>query len=189
MASYVRIIVTQQLSKQQLVLWYHTVEKSLPSGLIGETQLSPDTYSKFYAKRLSNNKHTYVVPLVRDLDAYEVHQLLEQWCRAYPQGDFIFDYSQAVEHSVPKLADLSEQKIAQAMEAWSKQQHQKWMQDRMEQGWRYGTVISVKDRTHPWLQPWESLPLGAKQHNLQACKDLVKCLQDFGYTIVQKVDA
>lgn len=189
MASYVRIIVSQNLPRSQFVLWFNTVEKTLASGLIGETQLRPDTYSKFYSKKLGKNRRTYVVPLVRDLDASEVHQLLQAWNKAYPQGDFVFDYSQPVEHMQPQTQDLPDQKIAQVMEAWSKQQHQKWMQDHMHRGWRFGTNISVTNKTHPWLQPWESLPQAAKDKNMQACKDLLEQLHEYGYTIVQKLDA
>lgn len=189
MASYVRIIVPQQLPKPQFVLWYKTVEKTLPSGLIGETQLTPDTYSKYYTKRLAQGRYCYVVPLKRDLDTSEVHLLLRAWNTAYPQGDFILDHSQPVQHAVTQTADLGQQKVEQAMEAWSKIQHQTWMKDHMQQGWRFGTQLSVRDKTHPWLQPWESLPQAAKDKNTQACKDLLKCLHDFGYTVVQKLDA
>lgn len=189
MASYVRIIVPRKLSRDQFTLWFNTVEKTLVSGLIGETQLTPDTYSKFYSKKLGNNRHTYVVPLVRDLDASEVHQLLQAWNKAYPEGDFVFDYSQPVEHVQPTAQDIPDQKIAQVMEAWSKQQHQAWMQDHLARGWRFGVALSVANKTHPWLQPWESLPQAAKVKNMQACKDLLERLHDFGYTIVQKLDA
>lgn len=189
MASYVRIIVPQKLSRSQFVLWFNTVDKTLPSGLIGQTQLRPDTYSKFYSKKLGNNRHTYVVPLVRDLDASEIHQLLKAWNQAYPDGDFVLDYSQPVEHMSTPAQDLPDQKIAKVMEDWSKQQHQKWMQDHMQRGWRFGTNLSVTNKTHPWLQPWESLPQIAKDKNMQACRDLLKTLHDYGYTVVQKLDA
>jgi hypothetical protein len=186
MASYVRIIVAHKLPKKQSVLWYTTVHNILPSGMISQTQLTPDTYSKFYMKRLSDKRYTYIIPLVRDLNAHEVHEILQAWSKSYPVEDFILDYSQPVEHNIPVLADISQQNIAQAIESWSKQQHQKWMQDKMQQGWRFGIVLSIKNKTHPWLQPWESLPHAAKQNNLQACKDLVDCLKQFGYTIVQQ---
>lgn len=189
MSSYVSVIVKGKLSKENFALWYHTVQEHVPSGLIAETQLTPDKYSKYYVKKTSSGGHKYVVPLKRDLDASEVHTLLKAWCEAYPDGDFIFDHSQPVEHTKPETLDLTQQKIAAAMDAWAKLQHQHWLTEKQDQGWRYGVNVSLPQKTHPWIQPWESLPQAAKDRNIQAAKDLLMILNDHGWTLTQKLDA
>jgi hypothetical protein len=189
MSSYVSIVVKGKLSKENFALWFNTVQDHVPSGLIAETQLTPDKYSKYYVKKTKRGGHKYVVPLKRDLDASEVHALLKAWCEAYPEGDFIFDHSQPVEHAQAAGLDLTQQKIAAAQDAWSKLQHQHWLTEKQNQGWRYGVTINLSQKTHPWIQPWESLPQAAKDRNLQAAKDLLMILNDHGWTLTQKLDA
>jgi len=59
------------------------------------------------------------------------------------------------------------------------------LQHKLNQRWRYGVNISMKHRTHPWLQPYESLPEQARSPHTQAVKDLLDILNQFGYTIKQ----
>ena len=189
MSAYIRLIVPHKFSPKQVQQWFATVEKNIPSGLIGETTISVDQQSRvsrYYAKRTRKGQYSYVIPLVRNLDASEVHQVLQAWCTVYEQGDFVFDYSQAADRVMPHTLDLAQSKIDQALDAWGKQQHAAWMQEHSAQGWRYGVTVSVKHRIHPWMQPWESLPAAARTKNTQAVKDLLKVLGDFGYTVVQK---
>ena len=192
MTAYVQIIVPQEFTQQQIKTWFHTVENAIPSGLISSTgiqQKGQVRNSKFFHKPTANNKHAYVIPLVRDLDASEVHAILKKWCELYPKGDFTFDYSQSetMQHATPP--SLEQSKIDQVLDAWAKHQHQAWMKRHTDQGWRYGVTLSSRDKTHPWLQPWESLPPQARELNLNGVKDLLKILNDFGYTIVQKPQA
>ena len=189
MSAYIRLIVPHKFSPKLVQLWFATVEKILPSGLIGETAITVDKtsrMSRYYAKRTQQGQYCYVIPLVRNLDASEVHQVLQAWCSAYAEGDFVFDYSQAADRIQPQALDLAQNRLDRALDAWGKQQHAAWMAEHSAQGWRYGVTISVKHRTHPWMQPWESLPASARDKNTQAVRDLVKVLGDFGYTVVQK---
>ena len=189
MTAYVQIIVPNEFTPQQIKTWFSTVQDNVPSGLIGSTSLQQKgetRESKFFHKQTANGKHAYVIPLVRDLDASEVHSILKKWCELYSEGDFTFDYSQSegIQHAPPP--SLEQHKIDQVLDAWAKHQHQAWMKRHTEQGWRYGVKLSSRDKTHPWLQPWESLPPRARELNVHGVKDLLKILNDFGYTIVQK---
>lgn len=38
-------------------------------------------------------------------------------------------------------------------------QHKMWCEFRLREGWRWGPVKSVKDKTHPSLVPFETLPI------------------------------
>jgi len=189
MTAYVRLIVPQQLSKEQFASWYKTVEAALPSGLIGQAHLRPGVFSKFYSKKTSRGQWSYVIPLVRNLDASEIYHLMQRWNQAYAQGDFILDWSQAADSDQKPSLDLATHKIEQVLDSYGKLQHSRWMDQHMRDGWRYGLKLSVRDRTHPWLQPWESLPPAARTQNVQAARDLLKLLGDFGYTLVQKPQA
>lgn len=189
MTAYVRLIVPAKLPKQQFALWYHVVETQLPTGLIGQAHLKPGVFSKFYCKQTAKGDWSYVVPLVRNLDASEIYHLVQAWNQQYPQGDFIIDHSQSSQQTLLPPLSVEDKKIEQVLHSWGKLQHNRWMDSHIKDGWRYGVKISLKDRTHPWLQPWESLPESARQSNIQGAKDLVRLLNDFGYAMIQKPTA
>jgi hypothetical protein len=188
MTAYIKLVVTQELAPKTYALWYHTVEQSLPSGMISQTEISPGKLSRLYRKQTPKGQHCYVIPLVRDLDSSEIYQTVEAWNQAWPKGDFVIDWSQPVGIHAPSL-DMATHKIEQALESWAKTQHQRWMSQHLKDGWRFGVKLSTRDRTHPWLQPWESLPPQAQATNLQAARDLLDALGQFGYTVVQKTQA
>ena len=189
MTAYVRLIVADHLDKKQFAQWFECVETALPSGLIGQAHLRPGVFSKFYSKRTRHGQMAYVVPLVRNLDSSEIYKLVHSWNQLFPEHDFIIDYSQDSESINTPSLDLATHKIEQVLNSWGKQQHQRWMDQHMSSGWRYGVKLSVKDKTHPWLQPWESLPPAAREQNIQGARDLVKLLNDVGYAMVQKPQA
>jgi hypothetical protein len=193
MNSWIKLTVAKKLDAAHRKLWYKCVQQNTPSGLLHHTQLADahDTLeSSYYHKPLPSGHHAYVIPMVRDLVHHEVYKISHAWDEQFPDTDFVIDYSQPADHTVPiTQADVPEQKIAQVMDAWCKAQHNTWMQDKLDKGWTYGTHVSVTRKTHPWLQPWESLPPQGQSPHTQAVKDLLKLLNDFGYTIKQNVDA
>lgn len=185
-------MVKQPLDQKMRRAWYACVQANVPSGLLHHTELPEQAEvksSSYYHKQLTTGNHAYVVPLVRDLVHHEVYQIAHVWDKKFAEADFVIDYSQSVDHVVPQGADVPDHKIAHVMDAWAKQQHEAWMQDKLDQGWRYGVRVSMKERTHPWIQPYESLPEVARMPHTQAVKDLLKILNDFGYTIKQKPQA
>ena len=155
--------------------------------MITTTEISDSSGSKsstYYVKKTANQKHAHVIPLMRDLQPHEVHEILKAWCEKYPDGDFTLDYSQPT--GIKPVADaVTSDRWDQILDAWGKRQHGIWMQRHVADGWKYGVMLSTKHKTHPWIQPWESLPTSARQLNIQGVQDLVKILKDFGYQITQ----
>jgi hypothetical protein len=189
MSSYASLTVPQALDADTRATWFQVVEQHVPSGLISTTELmikNKPVQSRYYTRVTPKGSHSYVIPLARDLDASEVHQVLRAWCKIYPQGDFSFDWSQPSEHSIARPDDIKQKVIGSVMDSWSKTQHQQWKADLERQGWRYGITVSVANRTHPWLQPWESLPQAAKQRQFDAVQSLLDLLHEQGYTITQQ---
>jgi len=192
MTSYISLFVPKKLTKDVASLWFNTVQNVLPSGLISQTTLyshSDAKESNFYCKKLKNGKLAYVIPLVRDLDASEIHNIVQQWCKAYPAGDFLVDYSQNSLELPIGTNSLEQSKINEILDLWAKSQHTRWMEDAVSKGWKFGVRMSSKDKTHPLIQPWEQLPTYAREQNLAAVEDLIKILDSFGYAITQKPTA
>jgi len=187
-SAYIQIIVPEQFDKSTIRDWFNCVKETLPSGIIGETVIVQKDKTKtvrYYCHKTRNNKFAYIVSLVRNLEISEIHEVVEAWCKIYKSGDFLIDYSQEIDMPEPVPADLEQSKILQILEAWASHQHTKWMNNALEHGWRYGTTMSTKNKTHPWLISWEQLPTPAKEKNISGVKDLLNILKDFGYNIVQ----
>jgi hypothetical protein len=192
MNSYIQLIVPHKLEKEIIKRWFACVEQCLPSGMIGSTTIVVDKKTKetnIYSKVLENKKICYIIPLVRNCDSSEIHELVQHWIKRYPTGDFIIDYSQQDNESTNGSKSIEEKKINEVLDAWAKKEHKRWMDDCIKQGWKYGVKMSTVKKTHPWLQPWEMLPENAKEQKKQSVKDLLKLLNDFGYTIIQKPEA
>jgi hypothetical protein len=187
LSAYVQIIIPHAWDKSHLTKWFSCVKQQVPDGMIVGTQLphsDKNKSSSYYVKRTANNKYAYVVPLSRDLQPHEVHAILQAWCKTYPEGDFTLDYSQPL--GIKPVTDaVTSDRWDEILNAWGKHQHVIWMQRHVADGWQYGVTLSTKHKTHPWIQPWESLPTSARQLNIQGVQDLMKILNDFGYQITQ----
>lgn len=187
MSAHVTLITPEPLDNKNRRSWFSCVKDHTPDGLIASTEIPHESgvkSSTYYVKKTANQKHAHVIPLVRDLQPHEVHEILKAWCVKYPEGDFTLDYSQQLTHDVNPDQVLTH-RWDEILDAWGKQQHAKWVSRKQQAGWRYGVRMSVKHKTHPWIQPWESLPASARDLNVQGVKDLMHILKQFGYQITQ----
>jgi hypothetical protein len=55
--------------------------------------------------------------------------------------------------------------IASDPDLTSEGEHARWMEDKMAQGWKYGSVRNDSQKVHPLLVPYDQLPLAAQQKN------------------------
>lgn len=192
MTAYLQLIVPEQLNKQQYTQWFDCVKESVPSGLLAGTEIElhgEPKQTSYYYKPTVSGKHAYVIPLVRNLDTSEVHVILKSWCETYAEGDFLLDYSQTDQKHMDQTDQVIQLRWREICHAWAKQQHAKWMQKQQDKGWRYGVVMNPQQKTHPWMQPWESLPAEAQDNTLESVKDLLEILDQFGYDVRQKPQA
>jgi hypothetical protein len=192
MSNYISLIVPQKLSKSVVLQWFTCVETQLPSGLIGKTTLySHDITreSNFYAKKTRSGKFCYTIPLVRDITDSELYFLVQEWNKTFPKGDFLIDSSQNTVTASPGATRIQDTAIDEILNLWAKHQHTRWMKEAVDKGWKFGIKMSTAQKTHPLIQPWEQLPSTAREQNIEAVKDLLSILDNFGYQISQKTTA
>ncbi len=191
MSSSISLYVPNKLTTNDAKSWFKCVQNCLPTGLIGNTRLysTKDTKeSNFFSRKTKNGKWCYVIPLVRDITTSEIHELVQTWNKTYPDGDFLIDYTQPSQDPQVRPSTIETQKINDICDQWAKVQHNKWVQGLTEKGWKFGIKISTQNKTHPLMQPWEQLPTYAKQTHLDAIQDLLKILDNQGYTLSQKFE-
>ncbi|GGM37077.1 RyR domain-containing protein [Dactylosporangium sucinum] len=98
-------------------------------------------------------------------------KLTEVGCTVAPRRDAGVDLSQD-----PKFETLAEQ------------EHIRWMDERIRQGWTYGEVRDDATKRHPSLVPWQSLAESEKEKDRAAVRDLAAVLADCGLQIVRVPD-
>jgi hypothetical protein len=58
------------------------------------------------------------------------------------------------------------------VEMLARHEHDRWMKDKQALGWKYGTEINERKRTHNCLVPWEYLPDQQKEKDRDAIRSL-----------------
>lgn len=188
MAHWIKFTVSNKLDKTEQVKLYKCVTHSVGASLIHVSHIQTRKGSKetsFYHVLSDRNQHVYVIPLVRDLTLREGHDLAHKLHAQFAQLNFILDYSQTASALMVKTHIEDPYNLQEILDVWGKAQHTTWQQNLLDKGWRYGVHMSQKQKTHPWLQPWESLPQAARDHNIQAVEKLIDVLKHAGYQIVK----
>jgi RyR domain-containing protein/TrkA family protein len=87
---------------------------------------------------------------------------------------------------VPQSAGAPEfQFTDEEVERLAEQEHERWMRDRLSQGWRYGQPRDDERKIHPDLQPWAALSEADKDKDRNAIRTLPGTLHDAGFQILR----
>jgi hypothetical protein len=73
--------------------------------------------------------------------------------------------------------------IMDLTERLAKNTHEVWAQERVAQGWRFGTVRDDARKEHPSLVPYEELPESEKIYDRITAIQVLKAVMAFGYRI------
>jgi ryanodine receptor 2 len=91
---------------------------------------------------------------------------------------------------LPKLEELGDVKLPSELEKFiedlAKQQHDVWVQSRIEQGWTYGPERNDQLKHHPCLVPYEELPEVEKAYDRDTAVGTLKLIQKLGFTITKE---
>jgi len=184
---HIKLVVTTPLSKTVARTWLETVRASLPSGMTGEAEIIRDgkpKTSNFYHVR-SQGHDCYVVPLSRDPNVSEAQAVATAWDKSAPEGDFEIDYSSAGTASEVKR-DVEETGLREiAMEA-AKLNHNAWLSEMSQQGWRYGNQFNQRDKRNPMLMPWDQLSPKYRIREINRFDKLMEVLDRMQLQLVRK---
>lgn len=188
---FIALITDDTLDVDVIRAWFTCAKKHAPTGTLLNLPSVDDRgmpRTACLVRREVNNKNHYMVPLTRDLEEYEANKIVDAFSDLQPELDFDIHSSAArteeVDTSPPVVVD--EEKYVALCTAWAKRQHDRWMQDREAQGWRYGVTLSLKNKTNPLMMPWEQLPAQYRVPNLDEPQALLNLLNDQGYTVITK---
>lgn len=77
----------------------------------------------------------------------------------------------------PEIRGLTEQ--------LAKNAHEVWAQERIAQGWRFGSERNDRRKEHPSLIPYESLPESEKIYDRNTAMGTLKAVQALGYRVLK----
>lgn len=170
---YILQRTAQPLNAEQIQKWYYTVGILGPEGVLAGDD---DTTSLMLGMQL--DEFVYILPLVRHLTAAEAERIVEGYMRV-TEHDFEIessnvyesnaDFGQPFEYDIT-LDEGARETIHDAME---RQNHNKWIHEQMDKGWRFGLNLDLKERTHPAMRPWDDLPANYRKKLAIEDKQLV----------------
>jgi hypothetical protein len=186
---YVKLIVSKELDKSSAKEWFACVRDLGPNGVLSTIQTPDDKgtlRSVSMVCRAVGEKFEYIVPLTRDLIEREVEPIIQCFVAEHPEVDFDVETSVAVIRGFEDSAKIKDSKYVELCTLWAKQRHDEWYKDRTDNGWSYGTSVSLKDKKHPLLRPWHELSDQHRKIDLDQPKQMMKMLADSGYAVLDK---
>jgi hypothetical protein len=186
---YIKLVSTDALDKDCVRQWVECAKSELPPGVLGTIQMTDDNgnlRSVSLVHREYGDRHEYILPLTREVLDTEVEPLVQCFCSACPEVDY------DIETSAPRIGmltdprnvEVDDTKFQELCTAWAKQQHESWLKDRQDNGWTYGTTVSLKNKTHPLLRPWHDLPDEFRKVDTSQPQSLLDLLNDQGYAVI-----
>tara|TARA_B110000503_G_C7006676_1_gene353881 strand:- start:283 stop:843 length:561 start_codon:yes stop_codon:yes gene_type:complete len=170
---YILQRTSHHLTADALKKWYHTVELLAPSGVIA----GDDDTSELILS-MQDKDYLYIIPLVRHLTEHEAEKIVNGYMRVTTH-DFEIetsnvyradaDFSHPFEYDI-NIDEDARETIHHAME---RQNHNAWIHDQMDKGWRFGINLDIAGKTHPAMRPWDDLPEEFKRYRHAHDKELL----------------
>jgi hypothetical protein len=180
----ITIKTSEPLSPEMAQQWFSCVKKSGPDGVIGSISTDSGKDVRFFKKTVGENI-CYTVVLTRDIGQEEAMKIAESFNKTSPDGVWEIIWSQ------PPANDDRHQEIKQesintlAVES-AKFMHNRIVQKKVTEGWRFGQKFSRGEKTSPMLKEWDGLPDYYKEDEYQRFAVLLEVVGKMGLRLVKK---
>jgi len=168
-------------------LWARTVRDHGPPGITAQAQLlhgRRSIMSRLWCQQGQSGYH-YVVPLTRDLEEHEADAIAQAWADAWPQGDFVINWTQRA--VAQRTADTQQTAVLREIaDTAARQYHRQWMDHKVKEGWNFGHSLDSRQRKHPMLQPWANLPDAYKTQERDRFITLLQVLESLDLDIKRR---
>lgn len=191
---YIALKTKSPLETDLIKSWFRCVQKNSPPGCLMSLQLrNPNggLESVSLVHRKTDGGHLCIVPLGRDLSTVEAEKIFNAWMADNPDmGDYDIESSASIQANMKKEPPVlvSKNRYDNLSMALAKKKHEAWVRERTDQGWRYATTLSMKNKTHPLLRPWDQLPEKYRTPDKDSTEMVMDLLSGEGYAVVDKDD-
>ena len=160
---HIQLNTAEQLPGASAILWYQTVKEFGPDDITYTYQHNGNWVAMEYGTAEGEEfPHQLVVPLERDLTPEEAMFIVEAWTQMAGDGDFDIEasnqYRQQGFGNFQNSLDIQPEITEQVSYDMSKFNHNRWVANKINEGWRWGSHYSSKNKTHPALKDWDTLP-------------------------------
>lgn len=171
-------------------VWFQTVYGALPRGTVASIDNPEDPSSPIRLVRTKlHGCVKFTVPLSRDLSPYELNEIKNKWATSGIVGNFAITSSSTISEKLKIAADnlvLNDADYDSLCYQLVKAEHQRWYAEKAADGWTYGPIMSVFNKTHPLMRQWEDLPDEYKKIDRDHPHRLLDMLASHGYSVVKR---
>lgn len=189
---YVKLVSSEHMGIRDARQWYKCVLQNAPEGVvthIDAIDLNGAPSQTRMVRRSKGNSTELIVPLMRDLLPMELEAISNAWKRVSPVGSFTITtnptQSQKLNQAVVGL-ELPNDEYQMLCLQLAKVRHEGWMREKSAEGWRYGPMLSIKEKTHPMLRPWDDLPAQYKDVDTKNPENFLNFINNQGYAVVKQ---
>lgn len=164
--------------------WSSVVHKHLPSGV---AIASENSTNGLYDKVTVDGFTEIIIPLSRDILQREFDSINSAWSALSPSGRYSIEISRTQNEKLNGTLNglsIDGDSFNVLSTQLAKKQHERWVREKTSEGWRYGLKLSVEEKTHPLLRPWDQLPDQYKQLNHNDPDSFLNIIKDQGYSII-----
>jgi hypothetical protein len=164
----------QPLTAEQVKKWYYTVEMLGPENILAGDD---DTSSLMLGMQYGS--YLYIFPLVRHLSVKEAERIVEGYMRV-TEHNFEIEtsniYRADVDFGHPFEYDIEMDENARdtIYAAMARRNHNRWIQEKQQAGWRFGLNLDLIEKTHPAMRPWDDLPKSYQQRAMIEDRELLE---------------
>jgi hypothetical protein len=155
---YMRLLTDVELNEKQKHVWYSCVNKFL--GVDHATQPTEflDTMTNNHAELEGDDDFpfVYVVYLSDDIDQVVAEQIVTVWDKIYPR-DYEIESSAEFDSDCDCDIEIDEALHSEIQRRASKFLHNRWVDQKLHEGWRFGISTNNADQTSPKMRDWDSL--------------------------------
>ena len=182
---YICLSTKDPIGDDCLKSWFSSVVNAGPNGNVVATQVPPEmNYLRFY-RRIIDGENCYVASLIRNLNSEEADKIAKEFLTKQPIAMGKITWSQELQQD-DKAQQLSEDFIkAIAVEA-ARMNHNRWVQTRMDEGWRWATTHNSKNKTSPVCQNWDQLPEAYKRSEYHRVKTLLEIFDQMNLKLTKR---
>ena len=187
----VTLTTPKDISKNDIKKWFNIIKEFGPDGIISSVEKTnpdgePENISLIH--QIKKDGHCYLIPLTRHILEREMDSIIEEWDEWY-DGDWEIELStEEVEiNQVPKYHPvyLERSDYDDMCEQVAKEIHQMWYKEMSDSGWRYGLKKNDKEKTHPLVKPWESIPQSSRKIDKKLPQKIISMMNRQGYRFVK----
>lgn len=155
---YMRLLTDVKLNPKQKHVWYRVVEKFLGAeyGTQPENFLDTLTSQRDELEGDENFPFVYIVYLSDDIDPSLAEQIVALWSEVYPL-DFEIESSAEYDCCDDCAVEIDDAMHEEIQNRASKFLHNRWVEEQVRQGWRFGLSEDNTAQTSPRLRDWDSL--------------------------------